>query len=228
MPEAPHPPPMPARRLAVQAAAACTAAVPGGETFRQHKGWHYKHDAWRVGGWGSLRRQAWRRSLQARIYSPAGEWKPTNETLLSASGESRAATSGMGEAAASRLTRQPLPKNGGAAVGLKGSPQAACCCSCVRHLLFSRSRRWLLRGLCQGNGRMPSAPISCLHQDRGERRHRWMMHWWRRAVASTRRASRVKALANSILFAARLVKALRVPSVLALLLPASERQGEQT
>ncbi len=55
----------------------------------------------------------------------------------------------------------------------------------------------------------PSAPISCLHQDRGKRCHRWMMHWWRRAFASTRRASRVKALANSILFAARLVKALR-------------------
>jgi hypothetical protein len=138
------------------------------------------------------------------------EREPPYETLLSAHGLSRAATSGRGEAAASRLAAYRLSKEEGVVTGLKGCFKLYTVSLNSRHLVFSRSRRWLLRGLSRWNGRMPSAPISCLHQDRGERRRRWMMHWWRRAVTSTRRASHVKALAHSILCAVCLVKTLRL------------------
>jgi len=44
----------------------------------------------------------------------------------------------------------------------------------------------------------PQPPFPDSIRAGGERRRRWMMHWWRRAVASTGHAFHMKALANSI------------------------------
>jgi hypothetical protein len=84
-----HPPPAPARWLALQVSSlACAAADPGGATFRQHGGWRYRsagvpvppptlaarrfasHRGWRYGQQPCLcRRRPWRRMGEVWLHA---------------------------------------------------------------------------------------------------------------------------------------------------------------
>jgi hypothetical protein len=64
------------------AAPACSAAVPRGETPRQHPTWPYTPPAAHTWGWGSPRRRTWRPSASRRDFNrqPGGGGSPRRRT----------------------------------------------------------------------------------------------------------------------------------------------------